>query len=170
MEVGAGLGFLSAFCAKKIGNERVFAYDANPALMEMIRQIHSDNGVAPTVRNALLGDGEGEREFFLEKDFWASSLIAQTPDAQAIRVPQVDLNTEIRRIAPTFMIVDIEGGEAEFFQLADLTPVRKLCVEVHPHVLGNRRISEMIARLVDQGFALDFGCMQKNVLFFYRKA
>jgi len=31
LEIGAGIGFLSAYCAKRIGSERVFAYDANPA-------------------------------------------------------------------------------------------------------------------------------------------
>jgi FkbM family methyltransferase len=170
MEVGAGIGFLAAFCAKRIGSERVFAYEANPALMEIIHQIHADNGVSPTVRNVLLGDGDGEREFFLEKDFWASSLIPQTKDAKSIRVPQEDLNAEIRRIAPTFMIVDIEGGEEEFFRIAKLDPVRKLCIEFHPHTLGNHRISAIIAHLIGQGFALDFGCMRKNVLFFSREA
>jgi len=170
MEVGAGIGFLSAFCARAIGGQRVFAYEANPALMEAIRQIHADNGVAPTVHNVLLGQGDGEREFFLEKDFWASSLIRSDSTTEAIRVPQIDLNAEINRVAPTFLIVDIEGGEDELFQLADLAKVQKICVEVHPHVLGNRRISELVARLVDQGFSLDFGCMRKNVLFFIREA
>lgn len=170
MEVGAGIGFLSAFCAREIGGQRVFAYEANPALMDVIKQIHADNGVAPNMRNVLLGQGDGEREFFLEKDFWASSLIRSDSTTEVIRVPQVDLNTEINRIAPTFLIVDIEGGEYEFFQLADLKKVQKICVEVHPHVLGNRRISEIVARLIDQGFSLDFGCMRKNVLFFSREA
>lgn len=170
MEVGAGIGFLSAFCARAIGEQRVFAYEANPALMDVIKQIHTDNGVAPTVQNVLLGQGEGEREFFLEKDFWASSLIRSTSTTEIIRVPQVDLNIEINRIAPTFLIVDIEGGEYEFFQLADLEKVQKICVEVHLHVLGNRRISEIVTRLIDQGFSLDFGCMRKNVLFFSREA
>ncbi len=170
MEVGAGIGFLSAFCARAIGGQRVFAYEANPALMDVIRQIHTDNGVAPTVKNVLLGQGDGEREFFLEKDFWASSLIRSDSTTEVIRVPQIDLNAEINRVAPSFLIVDIEGGEYEFFQLADLAKVQKICVEVHPHVLGNRSISEIVARLIDQGFSLDFGCMRKNVLFFSREA
>lgn len=169
MEVGAGIGFLSALCARIAGSERVFAYEANPQLMEIIRHVHSLNGVAPTVVNALLGSGAGECEFFLEKDYWASSLIRGSADAQAIRVRQIDRDEEIRRVAPTFLIVDIEGGEYEFFYGIDLTTVRKICIETHPHVLGNRRTSEILAWLIDAGFSLDFGCMRKNVYFFSRE-
>jgi len=169
MEVGAGIGFLSALCARAVGNDRVFAYEANPQLMAVIRHVHDLNGVAPTVINAMLGEGAGEREFFLEKDYWASSLIRGSADAQAILVPQVDRDEEIRRIAPTFLIVDIEGGEYEFFSNMDLTPVRKICIETHPHVLGNRRVSEILGWLIAEGFSLDFSCMRKNVYFLYRE-
>lgn len=168
MEVGAGIGFLSALCARVVGNDRVFAFEANPQLMEPIRQVHSLNDVAPTVTNALLGDGIGEREFFLEMDYWASSLIRGSAEAQTIRVPQIDRNTEIRRIAPTFLIVDIEGGEYDFFSGIELASVRKICIETHPHVLGNRRVSEILGWLFAAGFSLDFSCMRKNVYFLYR--
>ena len=30
MEIGAGIGFISSCCAKKIGSDRVLAYEANP--------------------------------------------------------------------------------------------------------------------------------------------
>src|SRR5207237_906870 len=32
LEVGAGLGLVSAYCAKRLGSSRVFAYEANPDL------------------------------------------------------------------------------------------------------------------------------------------
>jgi FkbM family methyltransferase len=168
MEVGAGIGFLSSLCARIVGSDRVFAYEANPQLLDVIRHVHALNGVAPTVVGAMLGEGAGEHEFFLEKDYWASSIIRGSAEAQAIRVPQIDRNSEIRRLAPTFLIADIEGGEYEFFSGIDLAPVRKICIETHPHVLGNRRISEILGWLFVAGFSLDFNCMRKNVYFLYR--
>ena len=168
LEAGAGLGFLSAFCAKRVGSERVHAYEANPELIAVIRETYARNGVAPRLVNALLARGEGEREFFLEGEFWASS--AHRAGGRAVKVPQIDLNAELARLRPTFLIVDIEGGEAEFFAAADLAPVRKICVETHPDVLGDRALSEMFAKLVAQGFALDFILMRKNVFFFRREA
>ncbi|OHC61898.1 MAG: hypothetical protein A3H93_06890 [Rhodocyclales bacterium RIFCSPLOWO2_02_FULL_63_24] len=167
-EVGAGLGFLSAFCAKRTGAAKVFAYEANPELIQLIRETHAKNDVAPTLINALLAKGEGEREFHLESDFWASS--AHRAGGRAITVKQLDLNAELARAKPTFLIVDIEGGEAEFFTGADLSMVHKICVETHPDVLGDRVLSEMFAGLVAQGFALDFSLIRKNVFFFHRVA
>jgi len=165
-EVGAGLGFLSAYCAKRTGSDKVFTYEANPELIPLIRETHARNGVAPTVTNAMLARGDGEREFRLEDDFWASS--AHRASGRAITVKQLDLDSELARIRPSFMIVDIEGGEAEFFAGADLATVRKICVETHPDVLGDRVLSEMFAGLVAKGFALDFSLIRKNVFFFHR--
>ena len=169
MEVGAGIGFLSALCAKITGSERVFAYEANPQLMDLIKHVHALNQVAPTVSNVLLGEGEGERTFWLEKDYWASSLIQGSKDATPIRVRQIDLNQEIERIRPSFMILDIEGGEYEFLRHARLDPIRKMVIEVHPHVLSYTRISEMLGWLFAAGFALDLGNMRKNVVYLFKE-
>jgi FkbM family methyltransferase len=168
MEVGAGIGFLSAYCAKRIGSERVFAYEANPALMDLIAATHKANGVAPAVRNVLLARGEGEREFHVEPEFWASSAVQGSASATMIRVPQADLNAELRRVRPSFLIVDIEGGELEFFELADLATVRKICVETHPGIHSSAALSKMLGGLIAQGFALDFTLMRKNVLYLSR--
>ncbi len=169
MEVGAGIGFLSALCAKVIGGEQVFTYEANPQLMDVIRQVHELNQVTPTVSNVLLGEGEGEQTFWLEKDYWASSLIQLSQDSTPIRVRQIDLNQEIRRVRPSFMILDIEGGEYEFLRHARLDPIRKMVIEVHPQALGYTRISEMLGWLFAAGFALDLGNMRKHVFYLFRE-
>ena len=167
-EVGAGLGYLSAYCAKRTGSEKVFTYEANPELIPLIRETHARNNVAPMLINALLATGAGEREFHVEDDFWASS--AHRQGGRSITVRQLDLNSELARVRPTFLIVDIEGGEAEFFAGADLATVQKICVETHPDVLGDRVLSELFAGLVAKGFALDFALIRKNVFFFHRPA
>lgn len=168
MEVGAGIGYLSALCAKRIGGDRVFAYEANPALMEVIAATHRTNGVAPTVKNVLLAEGDGARTFYVEQEFWASSSVARSQGARTIEVPQADLNREIAGVGPTFLIVDIEGGEIEFFATADLSGVRKICVETHPGTLTDAQLSRMLERLFAQGFALDFSLIRKNVFYLYR--
>jgi len=168
MEVGAGIGFLSAFCARVVGDAGVHAYEANPAMIEVIRETHAVNRVAPSVVNAMLGRGDGSHAFFLEADFWASSTVGASPQAERIEVPQRDLNAELRRVAPTFLVVDIEGGEAEFFAQADLSGVRKLCLETHPGVLGDDGVSRIFQQLFAAGFVLDFSLIRKNVFFFYK--
>lgn len=169
MEIGAGIGFLSALCAKVTGSERVFAYEANPQLMEVIKFVHQINGVAPSIHNVLLGEGEAERTFWLEKDYWASSLIKGSVDATPIKVGQIDLNQEIERIKPSFLIIDIEGGEYDLLRQACLDPVRKIVIELHPHALGYARISEMLGWLFAAGFALDTSNTRKNVFYLFRE-
>jgi FkbM family methyltransferase len=168
MEVGAGIGFLSAYCARVLGDDRVFAYEANPALLELVSAVHARNKVHPQVTQALLGEGDGERDFFVEPDYWASSLVRRSPNAKCVRIRQIDFNSELRRVAPSFLIVDVEGGEYELLRNADLSAVSKLCLEVHPDVLGNARVSRVFARLIAAGLALDFTLMRKNVFYFYR--
>ena len=170
MEIGAGIGFLSAYCARVLGDDRVFAYEANPALIALIQEVHGRNRVHPEVTHALLGVGDAERDFFVEPDFWASSLFRRSPEARCVRIRQMDFNAELRRVAPTFLIVDVEGGEYELLRNADLSGVSKLCLEVHPDVLGNARISELFAALVAGGLSLDFSLMRKNVFYFVREA
>jgi hypothetical protein len=46
--------------------------------------------------------------------------------------------------------------------------VRKICVETHADVLGDRVLSEMFSALVAQGVALDFSLIRKNVFFLSR--
>lgn len=169
MEVGAGIGFLSAYCARALGDDRVFAYEANPALLALIAEVHARNGVRPRVTQALLGEGDGERDFFVEADYWASSLVRRSAESRCVRIPQIDFNAELRRVAPSFLIVDVEGGEYELLRRADLSGVTKLCLEVHPDVLGNARVSELFAGLVAAGLVLDFTLMRKNVFYFYRE-
>lgn len=167
-EVGAGIGFLSSLCAKVVGNDNVHAYEANPQLLPIIREVHQKNGVAPHVYNVLLGQGEAERTFWLEPDYWASSLIQGSPAAKPIQIPQIDLNSELERIRPSFLIVDIEGGEYEFFEHIDLSTIRKICIEVHPHVLGDERVCEILSWLFARGFSLEIGFMRKFVFYLYR--
>lgn len=169
MEIGAGIGFLSALCAKVTGGKRVFAYEANPQLMDIIKHVHGLNQVAPTVSNVLLGEGEGERTFWLEKDYWASSLIQGAADTTPIQVRQIDLNQEIQRIRPSFLILDIEGGEYELLRHANLDPIRKIVIEVHPHVLGYTQVSEILGWLFAAGFALDTSNLRKNVFYLFKE-
>lgn len=168
LEVGTGLGFISAYCAKRVDVGRVFTYEANPTLIPLIRETYQRNHVSPTLTNALLGPGTGQREFHVDAEFWASS--AHRRDGRAIMIEQLDLNSELARVRPTFLIVDIEGGEVEFFAGADLSSVRSICVETHPAVVDNRALSGMFAALMAKGFVVDFSLIRNGVFYLSRDA
>lgn len=168
MEIGAGIGFLSAFCAKKVGGNNVFAYEANPELIDIIKLTYLKNNISPSISNVFLAEDEGDCEFYVHKDFWASSSVFSNDSSRKIVVKKKKLNNEIYRINPTFLIVDIEGGEKELFNIIDFNNIRKICLETHPGILTDNDISDIFKILFDAGFLLDFSIIRKNVFYFYR--
>ncbi|AFY42240.1 FkbM family methyltransferase [Nostoc sp. PCC 7107] len=168
MELGTGLGLLASYCARKLGSEKVFTYEANPALESLIRQTFALNNVNPHLNICLLGETSGEQNFYVGKSFWSSSIIQRKSDDQVIKVPVIPFNQEIQRIDPTFLIIDIEGGEYELFQYANLHNVKKICIEIHSAIMGVEKTEFVQQKLAAQGFRLDRTKQYVNELFFYR--
>src|SRR2546425_11253511 len=61
LEVGAGLGLVSAYCAKRLGSSRVFAYEANPDLEACIRETYSLNEHVRRWRRGRQGNAVPQR-------------------------------------------------------------------------------------------------------------
>lgn len=155
MEIGAGIGFISSYCAKTIGSNRVFAYEANPELENHIRENYKLNGINPTLESCLIGDQNGEKIFYLEKAFWGSSTHPWTSEAKPVKVPMKSFEQEVKRLNPTFLIVDIEGGEYELFKVANLHNIKKICVELHPENIGREKTEFIKDRLSQAGFRVN---------------
>lgn len=168
LELGAGIGFISTYCAKRIGSDRVFAVEANPVMAETIRETYRLNGVAPQLTCGLLGRGDGEETFYVEGNFISSSTLQRSASAQTVKTRRYDAQRFIEQIQPTFLICDIEGGEKELLAYIPLTGINKLCIELHPHVIGNAATTEIFGRLIDEGFICEFLSSSGKVFFFER--
>src|SRR5438105_3891902 len=59
LDVGAGLGLVSTYCAKRVGSSRVFAFEADPDLEPCIRETYELNGVEPTLDMCAVGARAG---------------------------------------------------------------------------------------------------------------
>jgi FkbM family methyltransferase len=154
LELGTGIGVVAVLCARRLGSDRVFTFEANPGLIPTARETFQLNDVTPRLENCVLGSAEGEMSFHVEKDFWSSSTIKRSANARAIKVPVHSFSATIRKVQPTVLIVDIEGGEASLFDAAELGGVRKIMIELHPHVIGpvqTQRVRDVLRRA---GFAL----------------
>jgi len=155
MEIGAGIGFLSTLAALRIGSDRVHAYEANPAMIPVINRTYTLNGVQPTLTNATLGAGDGTDEFFVEDNLTESSLFRRSDSAKVVSVPRLDINREIERIKPTILVIDIEGAEAELVPIIHWQQVEKVLIDLHPLIIGEERVSAVVAEIVAAGFAED---------------
>jgi len=154
MEIGAGIGFLSSYCAKQIGSEQVFAYEANPALEESIRHTYEINCVNPNLEICLIGAQTGLDIFYIASDFWESSFVKPIADKEVdtITVAAKSFSQEVRRINPSLLIVDIEGGEYELFKDVNLYNIQKIIIELHNSLIGDEKVQFVKTRLSDYGF------------------
>jgi FkbM family methyltransferase len=166
MEVGAGMGLLSAHAAKEIGDDRVFAFEANPALEGAIRENYELNRVNPRLTMALVGESAGTRPFYVREHFWGSSIF-EKEGASAVEVPVVSFNEAVERIDPTFLVIDIEGGEYQLVQYANFHNIRKLLIELHDWKLSPEQLDFVYEKLQESGFHL-VDAVGGGVFFFER--
>jgi len=168
MELGAGLGYISTLIAKKIGSGKVFAYEANPVLESIIQETYKLNAVSPSLIMCMLGQRAGEQTFFVMKDFWSSSTVRRDRRAKEVSVPVRAVNDEIARIKPTFLIVDIEGGEYELFRSIDLSTVNKVAIELHERIIGADKARSVMDTLTGAGLSLREEMSGPEQLFYAR--
>lgn len=134
----------------------MFTFEGNPALEPFIQQVYEVNGVAPKLQIGILGRDEGTATFFVHDDFWSSSTVERRGGGRQVTVPRLNLNEVLASIHPTFLIVDIEGGESELFDFICLNGVRKISIELHDSVIGTQRVQEICNQLEREGFAIDW--------------
>ncbi len=147
MELGGGIGMLAIACALRIGGERVYSYEANPFLEPVIRRNYALNDVAVNLRMCMLGQQPGTRVLHIAEHFSRSSVFKAESTARPHEVEVKALSGEIAEIKPTVLIMDIQGGEGELLSFADLGGVRLLLVEMHPDLLGVRKVNALRRRL-----------------------
>jgi FkbM family methyltransferase len=152
LEVGAGLGVVSAYCAKRLGSNRVFAFEANPDLEPRIRETYALNGVEPTLEMCAIRATAGRINLYRTKHLFSSSLIQRNARALAIEVPGKALSYVVEKIRPTLLIVDVEGAEGELFDRAQLPGVTKIMLELHERVIGEDKARQLRGALNGLGF------------------
>jgi FkbM family methyltransferase len=154
MEVGAGIGFISTYCAKQIGAERVFTYEANPQMEQYIRDVYRINDISPTLEICLIGEKDGEQAFYIDENFVASSAVQSNPKAKSTMVPVRSFNREVERLHPTLLILDVEGYEYEFCQYAAFNGIQKILIELHERMLGQTKSEAVKTHFTEAGFTL----------------
>ena len=165
LEIGAGLGFVSTYCAKIVGSDNVFSFEANPLNFEMALRVYKRNNVCPHLLNALLADCKGIIDFPVNRKSRLASSLLKT-SSEIVRVPQMMLNEKIEELRPNFLIMDIEGAEYEIFKLIRFQTIKKIQVELHPSILGEVKINEIFELLKKNGFVTDMSFPDGRNYFF----
>lgn len=155
LEVGAGLGLVSTYCAKRVGSSRVFAYEADPELEPCIRETYELNEVEPTLEMCAVSGQAGRVTLYRDKHFVSSSVVRRRVGAKPIEVPGKALSYIVERVRPTVLIIDAEGAEREMFDGAQLEGVTRIVLELHDRVIGPAGTDRVRASLAAMGFQQD---------------
>lgn len=171
LELGTGLGLISALCASSNMVERILTIEANPHLIAYIKKVYDINRLSHKIELrhavALPAPNANSIKFYRRADFWASSLDALPWGyEEVIDVPTIDLNKLIAEFRPSLMIVDIEGGERFLFDGIKLGTTQKIMMEVHQNVIGRRGMKAVFDALSTRGFHYDQWHSSHNVVTF----
>ena len=170
LELGAGIGFIGLLCARTVGPENVHSFEANPLMEPVIRAHYDLNDCQPNLNIGMLCEGLSETEVTLHVPdlFWAASTTPMD-GAREVKTPVLSLNEYIHKINPTFVIMDIEGGEIDFAEQFDPHTIRKIAMETHSGITGKDAMDRMKSRLAEKGFELRWSSRPGEHLYFERK-
>lgn len=158
LEMGAGLGVVSAVTALNARPARILSFEANPALIPHIRALHAANDLQDVIdlRNQVLLSAPDRPEtmtFFVTNSFLGSSLIdKESRKTQPVEIPTADYHKVLDEFRPDVLLMDIEGGELDFLAHADLRGIRAIVIEFHPAVYGKDGAQRCKDALRAQGF------------------
>lgn len=160
LEVGAGLGYVSSVCAEMAGPENVVSLEANPQMLKPARANLVRNGYgAVTLEHGAAVSSERagqEVNFRAGRLFWGGAALAEGQEHEdMVAVPALDLHDIMVGWKPRFVMLDVEGGEAELFRRPWPRFVRFVVLELHPRKYASSVIKEIVDCMSASGLTYD---------------
>jgi FkbM family methyltransferase len=169
LELGTGLGLLSAYVAKKIGDQNVYTFEANSQLKDRIELLYQMNNVHPNIEFKILDKGNGFEKFYVEpNDIWSSSKLGISKTSKLISIEKLDINEFIKKYQPTYLIMDIEGAEADLIPHIQFESIKKIQVEIHTKFIGSNQTQNLIEILEKNGFRLNMEHSREEQYYFHK--
>ena len=154
LEMGTGLGIVSALVSRMASDLKIRSFEANPNLLPHIAELHRMNGIANvTVEHGMLEPvpAQGTREFHIHRYFSEGSIRRSEMSEQTIDVPVIDFNRVVAEFEPSVLICDIEGAEEIVLPTADLSSLRALVLELHPKVMSRQGMKNVFDSCLGAG-------------------
>jgi FkbM family methyltransferase len=177
LELGAGIGFISAYLRSALNVPHVTCIEANPKLASYIRKMHDLNKITDTdifscvaVPDNLPISQKQAVPFYITEPFWSSSLAKprQNRIREVIETPVRALSELIRESEATVIVCDIEGGENGLFEAVDFGRVEHVFLELHAHRIRGDGVRNVFDSLHRHGFAYDQSVSFRKIVNFRR--
>jgi len=149
LEVGTGIGVIAALCARRLGCDRVVAYDAHPAMWRAARETFELNGLSPRLEHCALGRVQGRRILYAGETLGDAGP-GRRP--RRLMVPGRTLAEAVRTHRPTLLIIDVEGGECELMKDCVTLGVPKILIAFYPHLLGSAAVARARLTFAQAGY------------------
>lgn len=170
LELGAGIGYVTALCARRTAPENILAVEANPVLIPVIEANLARNGATEaTVLHAAVAARaeEGQTaQFHIADQFPASRLAAM--GGRRIEVPLIGIHDLLRAHRPHVVLMDIEGAEAHLFDRPWRCPLRYCVMELHPRHYPPRAIKRIVDAMSAMSMTYDPAVSCGKILGFRR--
>ncbi len=160
LEVGAGLGYVSSVCAQMAGAENVVSLEANPQMVGAARANLLRNGFAAVTleHGAVVGDAHHDEvvNFRAGSLFWGgATLPAGVEHEDMVTVPALRIRPLLMELRPRFVMLDVEGGEADLFKEPWPAFVKFVVLELHPKKYSRMVIKEIVDCMSNSGLTYD---------------
>lgn len=160
LEVGAGLGYVSSVCAQLAGAEHVTSIEANPKMISSARTNLFRNGYggAKLEHGAVVGDSYTDAmvNFRAGSLFWGGATLPEGVEMEdMVSVPALRIYPLLMELRPRFVMLDVEGGEAELFKKAWPPFVKFVVLELHPKKYEPAVIKEIVDCMSATGLTYD---------------
>ena len=159
LDVGAGIGLTSLYAASMVGPESVIALEADPRAVELakINFALNDQPIEIISAAAVANGSPAQVDFYINDELGRSSLTPRAGGVNATSVPTVDIAALVRERRVSALNIDAEGSEYDLLTAIDhFADVRVILLRINEQVIGYEKSIDLIRRLFDAGFALDF--------------
>ena len=165
VEIGAGIGLVTAIVATRTPAELVVAIEANPALPGYIAALHRLNGASTVIRQALVtpAPADGPAVFKVHRDLWASTTGWVNPKncLRSVETPSISLSDIAAEYRPSLLVVDLEPLAAwtaattapYCLAAADFRPFERVLIELKPKRFAPPEVKRVFDHFSAQGFA-----------------
>jgi FkbM family methyltransferase len=153
VELGTGVGFIALLAAKICGEKNVWTYEANTTIESLIRENFRLNAMEPQLTmRAVTIDGR-RLSFNVADNIISSSAFDRDTPSRMFNVESEVFLDVLKKHQPDVLIMDVEGVEYELLVNSDLLDVKDILVELHPHIIGQEKIDQIVSSLSASGFS-----------------
>lgn len=158
VDIGANVGIISFYFAKRFPNAKIYAYEPHPInYANLVKGIEA-NGLTNVFpfNKAVLDDSDSEIEIYLNREnSGASSVFYPTEDSafvDTITLEEIVTEHQIKKI--DFLKIDCEGSEFEILENSEILytdnlPIQRMFVEIHAfrESEGEKSISLLLKKM-----------------------